>query len=201
MRVLLQRVKRATVSVDGKTVSSVGKGILAFVGFARQDTELYSSRSRLQKVKTRNLQLAGTGERLMISNGYNRHNARSPVPARKNLLFAGDSSKAWDKILQKIVNLRIFPDSEGKLNLSVADINGEILVVSQFTLLADCRKGRRPGFSEAARPEKARELFNRFKEDLQRLWPKVATGVFGAEMDVEFCNWGPVTIWLDSEQF
>ena len=152
MRVLLQRVKRATVSVDGKTVSSVGKGILAFVGFARQDTELYSS-------------------------------------------------KAWDKILQKIVNLRIFPDSEGKLNLSVADINGEILVVSQFTLLADCRKGRRPGFSEAAPPEKARELFNRFKEDLQRLWPKVATGVFGAEMDVEFCNWGPVTIWLDSEQF
>jgi hypothetical protein len=91
LRVLLQRVKRATVSVDGKTVSSVGKGILAFVGFARQDTELYSSRSRLQKVKTRNLQLAGTGERLMISNGYKRHNARSPVPARKNLLFAGDS--------------------------------------------------------------------------------------------------------------
>ena len=72
MRVLLQRVKRATVSVDGKTVSSVGKGILAFVGFARQDTELYSSRSRLQKVKTRNLQLAGTGERLMISNGRKR---------------------------------------------------------------------------------------------------------------------------------
>ena len=152
MRVLLQRVKWARVSVDGQLVASIKTGILALVGFSRQDTKLCHA-------------------------------------------------KVWDKILQKIVNLRIFPDHTDKLNLSVVDINGEILIVSQFTLLADCRKGRRPGFSEAAPPEKARELFNRFKEDLQRLWPKVATGVFGAEMDVEFCNWGPVTIWLDSEQF
>jgi D-tyrosyl-tRNA(Tyr) deacylase len=111
MRVLLQRVKWARVSVDSQLVASIKTGILALVGFSRQDTKLCHAR-------------------------------------------------VWDKILQKIVNLRIFPDGEGKLNLSVADINGEILIVSQFTLLADCRKGRRPSFSEAAHPVEAGNLFN-----------------------------------------
>lgn len=107
-------------------------------------------------------------------------------------------SRAWKGIMNKIVNLRIFPGDTGHFDQSLLEAGAGILLVSQFTLYADCRKGRRPSFSGAARPEIAEPLFDRFAEDLTGLCPHVATGVFGADMDVEFVNWGPVTLTLDS---
>lgn len=145
MRVVLQRVKRASVTVEGETVASIGEGLLLLVGVGRED---------------------------------------------------GEAEAEW--LAGKIAGLRIFGDEEGKMNLSVRDVGGEVLAVSQFTLLADTRKGNRPSFIRAADPEKAEPLFGYFCERLRKAGVgSVKTGVFGAVMDVELVNAGPVTIVLD----
>ena len=111
---------------------------------------------------------------------------------------AGDTEKDIDYIVQKIVNLRIFSDAAGRFNLSAIDIGGELLLVSQFTLLADTRKGRRPSFTGAAPPDKAEELFDRLIEKARSTGLKVDSGRFQQYMQVEINNDGPVTIMLDS---
>ena len=113
---------------------------------------------------------------------------------------SGDTEKDVNYLAQKIVNLRIFADDEGRFNLSALDIKGELLVVSQFTLLADTRKGRRPSFVEAAPPVQAEELFERFVEQARATGLKVETGRFQQYMQVEIHNDGPVTILLDSRE-
>ncbi|NLY90681.1 MAG: D-tyrosyl-tRNA(Tyr) deacylase [Firmicutes bacterium] len=121
------------------------------------------------------------------------------------LVFLGvgrkDGRTELGQLAEKIVHLRIFEDEEGKMNRSVLEIGGEILVVSQFTLYADCRKGRRPNFLEAAPPEVGCELYEQFVAVLQEKGVKVATGRFGAHMAVELTNDGPVTIMLDTEDW
>jgi D-aminoacyl-tRNA deacylase len=112
----------------------------------------------------------------------------------------GDSEVQVKTITEKIVHLRIFEDDEGKMNRSLLNIGGQALVVSQFTLYADARKGRRPGYTDAAPPALAEPLVERFKDAIESFGLKVAGGVFGAYMQVELLNDGPVTIWLDSEQ-
>ncbi|MBX7174729.1 MAG: D-tyrosyl-tRNA(Tyr) deacylase [Pyrinomonadaceae bacterium] len=147
MRVVLQRVKSASVTVDGEIVGQIGKGILVLLGVSGKDTE-------------------------------------------KEALY----------LLEKTLNLRIFEDSEGKMNLSLLDIGGELLVVSQFTLYGDVRKGRRPSFIEAAPPEKANELYGYFVSEARQKLSRVETGKFQAMMDVALINDGPVTILLDSDK-
>ena len=147
MRALLQRVSRASVTVDGEVVGRIGRGFLILLGIGQDD---------------------GDGE----------------VKA----------------LVDKIVNLRVFPDDEGKMNRSLLDSGGASLVVSQFTLYADVRKGRRPSFIDAAPPALAEPLVARFMAALAVYGIHVEGGVFGAHMDVELLNDGPVTIWLDSEQ-
>lgn len=112
----------------------------------------------------------------------------------------GDTGKDVQYLVQKVVSLRIFPDEEGKLNLSIADIKGELLLVSQFTLLADTRKGRRPSFIEAAPLDQAEALFGEFVEQTRATGLKVATGRFQQHMHVEIHNDGPVTIMLSSKE-
>jgi len=147
VKVLLQRVTGASVSVAGETVGRIGRGLVVFVGVA-----------------------------------------------------AGDAEKDAEYLAQKTVGLRIFPDEAGRFNLSVLDIKGELLVVSQFTLLADTRKGRRPSFIEAAPPAQAEGLFEHFVAQARAMGLKVATGRFQQYMQVEIHNDGPVTIMLDSRE-
>jgi D-tyrosyl-tRNA(Tyr) deacylase len=120
------------------------------------------------------------------------------------LIFLGvgkaDDESHADWLADRVTGLRAFPDENGKMNRSVLDIQGEILVVSQFTLLAQCQTGRRPGFSNAASPEIASTLYEYFVKRVQSYSLKVATGQFGAHMDVSLINDGPVTFWLDSQQ-
>lgn len=113
---------------------------------------------------------------------------------------ANDTETEVEVLTNKIANLRIFTDEEGKFNLSALDVKAEMLVISQFTLFADCRKGRRPSFTEAARPELAIPLYEKFVERLGVMGFKVETGVFQADMLVEIHNTGPVTIWLDTDE-
>ncbi|HTK08376.1 MAG TPA: D-aminoacyl-tRNA deacylase [Ktedonobacteraceae bacterium] len=147
MRALLQRVSRASVTVDNQIVGAIEHGFLILLGIGQQDGEA--------QVK---------------------------------------------QLVDKIVNLRIFEDDAGKMNRSLLDTHGSALVVSQFTLYADVRKGRRPSFIAAAPPALAEPLVERFKTAITAYDVPVAGGVFGADMKVELINDGPVTIWLDSEE-
>ncbi len=144
MRVLIQRVSKASVIVEGQTISSIGKGLLILLGVGHGDGE--------------------------------------------------DSARF---LAEKTANLRVFEDDQGKTNLSVLDVKGEAIVVSQFTLYADTRKGRRPSFIDAALPDAAEPLVNRFVELLRSHGVPTQTGKFGAHMQVEIHNDGPVTIWLE----
>ena len=144
MRVLLQRVSKAGVTVNGQTISSIGKGLLILLGVGH-----------------------------------------------------GDGEEQAKILAEKIANLRVFEDEQGKTNLSILDVKGEAIVVSQFTLYADARKGRRPSFIDAALPEVAEPLVSRFAELLHGHGVPTQTGKFGARMEVEIHNDGPVTIWLE----
>ena len=120
------------------------------------------------------------------------------------LVFLGvaeeDGQSDLDKIVKKVTELRIFKDDAGKTNLSLQDVDGELLVVSQFTLLADCKKGRRPSFVKAGNPQKAEEMYEEFIRVCKEKVPKVEHGIFGADMKVELQNEGPFTIVLDSKE-
>ena len=146
MRAVVQRVKSASVGVEGEEVSRIGPGLLVLLGVAHPDT----------------------------------------VESARGLA-------------DKILKLRIFEDSDGKMNRSVKEVEGEVLAVSQFTLYADCRRGNRPGFTDASSPEKAEELYQEFALALERELAGVKRGVFGARMLVSLINDGPVTIILDRD--
>ena len=147
MRLVIQRVSKASVTIDNSVFSSINNGLMVLVGIEE-----------------------------------------------------GDDQKDADWIVQKLANMRIFSDAEGKMNLSVKDINGEVLVVSQFTLHASTQKGNRPSFIKAARPETAIPLYKSFINKVSTETGKECkTGVFGADMKVELINDGPVTIVMDSK--
>ena len=147
MRIILQRVKQASVETGGEVVGQIGQGVLALLGAGKED-----------------------------------------------------SDQDVEYLVEKMLGLRIFEDEAGKMNLSVTDVGGEILVVSQFTLYGDCRKGRRPSFDKAAPPEVAEALYEKFVQKIRDFCVPVQTGKFGAMMDVQLTNWGPVTIMLDSKR-
>jgi D-tyrosyl-tRNA(Tyr) deacylase len=112
-------------------------------------------------------------------------------------ISSDDTEQNADKMAEKVTNLRIFDDAEGKMNLSCLDIKGDALVISQFTLYGDCRKGRRPSYDKAARPDKAEQLYNYFVNKLKEYSLKIETGVFGAMMSVSIVNEGPVTLIIE----
>jgi len=147
MRAVVQRVREASVTVDGRLVGKVGRGLVVFLG---------------------------VGE--------------------------GDSEKDAEVLAEKIVGLRIFPDADGKMNISVQDIGGGVLMVSQFTLYGDCRKGKRPSFVQAADPAEANSLYEYCVDRVKALGVETATGEFQAMMEVNVRNDGPVTILLDSRK-
>ncbi|MBZ5724583.1 MAG: D-tyrosyl-tRNA(Tyr) deacylase [Acidobacteriia bacterium] len=145
MRLVIQRVREASVTVSESTVGSIGTGLVVLLGVSRSDT-----------------------------------------------------ADQADYLLDKLLGLRIFPDEQGKMNRDVREAKGALLIVSQFTLYGDCRKGRRPSFDQAAPPEQAQALYNYFVETAKRGPVPVETGVFQALMQVQLVNDGPVTILLDS---
>lgn len=147
MKVLIQRVKHAKVTIDGTVNGQIKDGFLLFVGMTHEDDE-----------------------------------------------------KTVEKLANKVKDLRLFEDEQGKMNLSISEVNGEILSISQFTLYADCRKGRRPSFTNAAKPDEASRLYDYFNDVLRNLGLHVETGIFGADMKVELYNDGPVTVMLDSKE-
>lgn len=144
MKVLIQRVKHASVTIDNKLYSKIDKGILALVGIEK-----------------------------------------------------GDTIEQVQKMAKKLSGLRIFPDENDKMNRSILDIHGEMLIVSQFTLCGDCKKGTRPSFDKSAAPDIANRLYEDFVKEIQNYGIKTETGVFGAMMDVELINDGPVTFMLE----
>lgn len=146
MKIVIQRVKESSVSIDGQIKGSIQKGYMTLVGFCESDTKAIV-----------------------------------------------------DKMIDKMIGLRIFEDDQGKMNLSLTDVQGAILSISQFTLYADCRKGRRPGFTDAAKPDTAIPLYDYYNQKIQDSVIHVETGVFGADMKVSLINDGPVTILLDSK--
>ena len=148
MRVVLQRVSRASVSIDGRPVGAIDQGFCLLVGFTH-----------------------------------------------------GDTTATVEWMAEKIAGLRVFGDAEGKLNLALADVGGAVLVVSQFTLYGDSAKGRRPSFIDAARPETAIPLYERFCAELRGKGLRVETGEFGAMMQVEILNDGPVTLILNTKNW
>jgi|SRR5215510_2401889 len=142
-------------------------------------------------------------QRVIKGNVYISGRLTGSINAGLVILFgvgANDTGADVELLAKKIVNLRIFADSAGKFNLSALEVNAEILVISQFTLYADSRKGRRPSYTGAARPEIAVPLYERFVEQLRATGLRVETGEFQAEMLVEIHNSGPVTIWLDTDE-
>ncbi len=147
MKFVLQRVKRASVTVEEQIVGKIEKGYLILVGVSSTDTK-----------------------------------------------------EIADKMIEKVARLRLFKDENGKTNLNISDIGGEVLVVSQFTLYADCRKGNRPSFTDAGAPQLAEELYEYILERCRELFGKVEKGIFGADMDVELINEGPFTVVLDSSE-
>jgi len=147
MKLVIQRVKESSVTIDGHVNGQIQKGFMVLVGFCQ-----------------------------------------------------GDNEKIIDKMVDKMIHLRVFEDEEGKMNKSLFDVNGEILSISQFTLYADCRKGRRPGFSDAAKPDIAIPLYDYFNQCIKNQGIHVETGIFGADMKVSLLNDGPVTILLDSKE-
>ncbi|PLS15623.1 D-tyrosyl-tRNA(Tyr) deacylase [Bacillus sp. M6-12] len=147
MRLVVQRSKKAQVTVEGTVTGSIQHGLVLLVGVTH-----------------------------------------------------GDSKEDAAYLADKIVNLRIFEDSEGKMNLSLHDTGGSILSISQFTLYGDCRKGRRPNFMDAARPEEANVIYEAFNEELQNRGVQVETGIFGAMMQVDLVNDGPVTLIVESKE-
>ncbi len=146
LRIVLQRVAGASVTVDGERVGSIDKGYVALLGVSSTDTE-----------------------------------------------------KQADKLADKIAKLRIFPDENDKINLSAADVNGEILIISQFTLYADCKKGNRPSFVNAGDPKTAEKLYEYFINICKDKFTKVQHGIFGADMKVSLVNDGPFTVILEDE--
>ncbi len=145
MRAVVQRVREASVSVDGQTAGQIGAGFLVLLGIAPDD---------------------------------------------------GEAEAAY--LARKIVGLRVFEDAAGKMNLGLDEVGGSILAVSQFTLYGDCRKGRRPSFTDAAPPDHAEQLYRRFCTLVEKEGVPVARGVFQAHMAVALVNDGPVTLWLDT---
>lgn len=146
MKFVIQRVKQASVKVEGSVIGEIEKGYLVLIGVSDKDTEAVA-----------------------------------------------------DKMIKKMNGLRIFEDAEGKTNLSLADVGGSLLLVSQFTLYANCKKGNRPSFIEAGAPDKANQLYEYIIEESKKSVSVVQTGRFGAEMEVSLINDGPFTILLDSE--
>lgn len=148
MKIVIQRVKYASVTIDGVVNGKIDKGIMALVGFKE-----------------------------------------------------GDDESLLKPMAEKMTGLRIFEDEDERMNLSLADVNGEILAISQFTLYADCKKGKRPSFIGALKPDLANDLYNKFVDLCDSLTgKKTQTGIFGADMKVELLNDGPVTIILDSDE-
>lgn len=146
MRFVIQRVREASVSIDGRVYDSIGKGLLILCGISGTDDETTAA-----------------------------------------------------KMVKKACGLRIFEDSEGKTNLSAKDVGGEIMIISQFTLYADCKRGNRPGFTDAGKPDMASPLYEFVLKEAGLYFPKVARGIFGADMKVSLLNDGPFTILLDSD--
>lgn len=115
-------------------------------------------------------------------------------------ISASDTKQIADKMIQKLINLRIFSDENGKTNLNLSAVNGELLIISQFTLYADCKHGNRPSFLNAGKPEPSEQLYQYMIEKCREYVPKVEHGEFGADMQVSIVNDGPFTVWLDSEE-